>query len=100
MAKKLPQGVHALALLSLSSCLLPTAAQAAFAEDSQLNLSARNFYMNRDFRNNDEGNHKAAEWSQGFMLRLNSGFTEVTLRPINSCMVNSTFATTKRCSRA
>ncbi|HEY6612816.1 MAG TPA: OprD family outer membrane porin, partial [Pseudomonas sp.] len=76
MSKKPLSGAHALPLLSLCGCLLPVAAQAAFVEDSQLTLSARNFYMNRDFRNNTAGNHKAEEWGQGFMLRYNSGFTE------------------------
>ena len=76
MTKKLLQGSHALPLLSLCGCLLPVAAQAAFVEDSQLSLDTRNFYVNRDFRNNAAGNHKAEEWGQGFMLRFNSGFTE------------------------
>jgi len=78
MTNKLLSGNHALPLLSLCGCLLPVAAQAAFVEDSQLSLSARNFYMNRDFREDDKGvtQSKAEEWGQGFMLRYNSGFTE------------------------
>lgn len=70
--KPLPRS-HSLPLLSL---LLPVAAQAALVEDSHLSLETRNFYINRDFRNNAIGNHKAEEWGQGFMLRFNSGFTE------------------------
>jgi hypothetical protein len=65
-------------LLFLSSCLLPIIANANFINDSLLNLETRNFYMNRDFRDNAAGNHKAEDWGQGFMLRYNSGFTEGT----------------------
>lgn len=65
-------------LLLLSGGLLPVTAHADFVEDSQLTLDARNFYMNRDFREDDKGitQNKAEEWGQGFMLRYNSGFTE------------------------
>ncbi|MNF44878.1 Porin-like protein NicP precursor [compost metagenome] len=49
---------------------------ADFAGDSQLSLETRNFYMNRDFRGNTVGNHKAEDWAQGFILRMDSGFTE------------------------
>ncbi len=66
-------------LLLLSGCLLPVIAHADFVEDSQLSLETRNFYMNRDFRDNASGNHKAEDWGQGFMLRYNSGFTEGTV---------------------
>jgi len=85
MSNKPLSGVHALPLLSLCGCLLPVAAQAAFVEDSHLTLDARNFYMNRDYREADkfdvpkyrgEAKHKAEDWGQGFMLRFESGFTE------------------------
>ena len=62
--------------LAIAAVCASSPALAAFVEDSQLNLAARNFYMNRDFRDNTAGNHKAEEWGQGFMLRYNSGFTE------------------------
>ena len=55
-------------------------AVAELSDDSHLTLEARNFYMNRDFRDNPStANHKAEEWGQGFMLRYNSGFTEGTV---------------------
>lgn len=66
-------------LLLLSGGLLPVIAHADFVEDSQLSLETRNFYMNRDFRDNVGGKHKAEDWGQGFMLRYNSGFTEGTV---------------------
>ena len=65
-----------LGLLSLAGCLLPLGAQAELAKDSHLSLETRNFYMNRDFRGNTVGNHKAEDWAQGFILRMESGFTE------------------------
>ncbi|MBN7823087.1 OprD family outer membrane porin, partial [Bowmanella yangjiangensis] len=47
-------------------------------------LEARNFYFNRDFRqgNSDTptpSQSKQDEWAQGFILRMNSGFTEGTV---------------------
>ena len=65
-----------LAIAILSSCMaLP--ALADFIDDSQLSLQTRNFYMNRDWReDHPSGKHKLEEWGQGFMLRFNSGYTE------------------------
>ena len=57
----------------------PSLAQAAFVEDSEGSLSLRNFYMNRDFRDNPSGQSKAEDWGQGFMLRLKSGYTDGTV---------------------
>lgn len=55
-------------------------AVAEFSDNSHLTLEARNFYINRDFRDNPStAHHKAEEWGQGFMLRYNSGFTEGTV---------------------
>lgn len=52
---------------------------ADFIGDSHLSLETRNFYMNRDFRDNVGGKHKSEDWGQGFMLRFNSGFTSGTV---------------------
>lgn len=49
---------------------------AAFVDDSTAVLDARNFYMNRDFRQSNAAQAKADEWAQGFMLRFESGYTE------------------------
>ncbi|MHA6494418.1 OprD family porin, partial [Pseudomonas borbori] len=51
---------------------------AAFLEDSKASIEARNFYFNRDFRE-DAGQSKQEEWAQGFLLRLESGYTEGTV---------------------
>lgn len=49
---------------------------AAFLDDSTAVLDTRNFYMNRDFRQDSATQAKAEEWAQGFMLRFESGYTE------------------------
>ena len=51
-------------------------ASAAFVGDSKASLDTRNFYMNRDFRQDGATQSKAEEWAQGLTLRLESGFTE------------------------
>jgi len=76
------------ALATLGATLaIPTMAQAAFIEDTKAGLELRNFYFNRDFRGNpnlasgvaDTGQNKREEWAQGFILRVESGFTEGTV---------------------
>ena len=75
----LARGV-ALAALG-TSLTLPTISQAAFIEDSKASVELRNFYMNRDFRQEggSKGQSKAEEWAQGFLLRYESGYTEGTV---------------------
>ena len=68
---------------------MPSLAQAAFVEDASGSLSLRNFYMNRDFRDNTSGQSKAEDWGQGFMLRLQSGYTEGTVGDRKSTRLNS-----------
>lgn len=48
---------------------------AAFIEDSKASVELRNFYLNRDFRSG-AGQSKAEEWAQGFILKMESGYTE------------------------
>ena len=60
----------------VATILNSTGAYAELVDDSTFKLQLRNFYMNRDFRDNPSGQSKAEDWGQGFMLRLNSGFTE------------------------
>jgi hypothetical protein len=75
---------YAVGLSTLSAGLVTsTAAQAAFFEDSKASLQLRNFYMGRDYRQDDSGRQPAVpgsgrmnEWAQGFILRYESGFTE------------------------
>jgi hypothetical protein len=64
-------------LLGLSLIGVPNA-HADFIADSKGNLEARNFYFNRDFRR-DGARDKAEEWAQGFLLRMESGYTAGTV---------------------
>ncbi|HKS12303.1 MAG TPA: OprD family porin [Pseudomonas sp.] len=50
-----------------------------FVEDSQLNVKLRNLYFSRDFRNNETGQSRRAEWGQGFIGTFESGFTQGTI---------------------
>ena len=45
-----------------------------FLDGSSASLELRNFYLNRDFRE-DQGQSKREEWAQGFILQLESGYT-------------------------
>jgi hypothetical protein len=74
-----------LALAVAASTLgLSQVASADLIGDTKVSLEARNFYFNRDFRqgHNDTPTptrSKSEEWAQGFILRMNSGFTEGTV---------------------
>src|SRR5574344_507651 len=66
--------------LSALGLALALPAQAAFIEDSKASLELRNFYFNRDFRDNPANlDAKAEQWAQGFMFRYESGFAEGTV---------------------
>jgi|TARA_R100000789_G_scaffold92373_1_gene90893 hypothetical protein len=68
------------ALATLGATLsIPTMAQAAFVDDSKVNLELRNFYFNGDNRDETAAQSKAEEWAQGFILRAESGYTEGTV---------------------
>ncbi|BBP64988.1 pyroglutatmate porin [Pseudomonas sp. Cab53] len=64
-------------LLGLSLAGAPSA-HADFIADSKGSLEARNYYFNRDFRQTG-ARDKAEEWAQGFLLRLESGYTAGTV---------------------
>lgn len=84
---------QAIALAGVGACLtLPNLAHADFIADSKASLELRNFYMNRDFRQDGspalptvtgktptETRSKSEEWAQGFLMRYESGFTEGTV---------------------
>lgn len=65
-------------LSSLAATALGTSsmASAAFLDDSKASVEARNFYMSRDFRQSGAAQSKAEEWAQGFILKMESGYTE------------------------
>lgn len=58
-------------------------ASADFLEDGSARLESRTFYFNRDFRDgssaNPQGASKREETAQGFILNLQSGYTEGTV---------------------
>ena len=57
---------------------MPMLAHADFVADSKAALELKNYYFNRDYRE-DSGQNKRAEWAQGFILNVESGFTEGTV---------------------
>ncbi|WPC06231.1 OprD family porin [Pseudomonas benzenivorans] len=65
-----------MAALLILGTSLPGLANAEFVGDSKGSLELRNFYFNRDFRQDNAASNKAEEWAQGFILRLESGYTE------------------------
>lgn len=69
------------ALATLGATLaIPSMAQAAFVEDTKAGLELRNFYYNSDNRSvPSTSQSKSEEWAQGFLLRVESGFTEGTV---------------------
>ncbi|MCY1275853.1 Porin-like protein NicP [compost metagenome] len=70
---------RAVALATLGALTVPGLAQAEFIKDSKGSLELRNFYFNRDFRQEGAAQSKQEEWAQGFLLRLESGYTEGTI---------------------
>ncbi|WP_405120444.1 OprD family porin [Pseudomonas leptonychotis] len=69
--------VHLLSL-AISTAFLAPAAHADFVADSKASLSTTNIYLNRDFREGS-GQNKREEWGQGFLLDIQSGYTEGTV---------------------
>lgn len=63
-----------------SAFIVPSvfAADGGFIEDATATLQARNYYFSRDFSDIVGPNQqsKAEEWAQGFILKVNSGFTQ------------------------
>ncbi|MDD2047715.1 OprD family porin [Pseudomonas putida] len=66
-------------LLATAVAVQTPVVMADFVKDAKASLELRNFYYNRDFRNDDARQNKRDEWGQGFILNLQSGFTEGTL---------------------
>ena len=61
------------ALLALSALPCPLWA-AGFIDDSHGTLTLRNYYLDRDYKN-DGAKTAAREWAQAFILNLESGYT-------------------------
>ncbi|MGE8406657.1 MAG: OprD family porin [Pseudomonas sp.] len=74
-------GRHWCGLAGLFVCV--SAQAGGFFEDSSARLESRNVYFNRDFRDGHsssaQGASKREEWAQGFILNMQSGYTEGTV---------------------
>lgn len=64
--------VLAVAIAALTSL---SASAEGFVEDTKINVTARNFYIGREFRDDSVERTKAEEWTQSFILNIQSGFT-------------------------
>ncbi|VVP32576.1 Porin-like protein NicP [Pseudomonas fluorescens] len=64
----------------LMGMFVPISAQADFVKDRQISLGLRNFYLDRDFKQNDAQQSRVGSWTQGFDFRAISGYTEGTLQ--------------------
>lgn len=69
------------AIAGTCALMIPLTASADFISDSKASLELRNFYFDRDFRNGPPTAQRdaAAEWAQGAILRIESGYTAGTL---------------------
>ncbi|WP_320110010.1 OprD family porin [Pseudomonas sp. B21-056] len=63
-------------VVAVGVCSAMSSASADLLSDSKGSLEFRNFYYNRDYRNEGASQSKRDEWAQGFILNLQSGFTE------------------------
>jgi hypothetical protein len=69
----------AAASLTLGVGLPAWAEDAGFFEDAKTDLTLRNYYFSRDFRDPGAPKNKVEEWAQGFILKFNSGYTPGTV---------------------
>lgn len=70
---------HVAVLVGISTLTGAPLVFADFIKDAKGSLELRNFYYNRDYRNEGATQNKRDEWAQGFILNLQSGFTEGTV---------------------
>ena len=73
----LPVRARRLALLGLSVIATPALAE-GFIDDSHGTLTLRNYYLDRDYKD-DGAKTTAREWAQGFIMNVESGFTPGTV---------------------
>ncbi|WP_375739852.1 OprD family porin [Pseudomonas boanensis] len=69
----LARGVAAASLIGI---FVPVSALADFVKDRQVSLGLRNFYIDRDFKQDDAPKSRIGSWTQGFDFRAISGYTE------------------------
>jgi len=71
-----PSSLKLVHMVCLSTLSVATLAEADIIKDSKAKLDLRNFYMNRDLRDENAPQSKSEEWAQGFLFRAESGYTE------------------------
>lgn len=71
-----PQGLYGALVLGISISIPFSVAHADFLDDTSVSLGMRNAYIDRDFHQSDAPKSRVGSWSQGFDLRINSGYTE------------------------
>ena len=62
-------------LLALSMCAI-NPAHANFIDQSTVTLTTKNVYIDRNYMGEGVAQPASKEWAQGFMLNMNSGYTE------------------------
>lgn len=65
--------------LIAATTLIPTLTYADFVKDSQVSLTARNFYLDRNFTDPEVTQPAAKQWVQGLILNAKSGYTDGTV---------------------
>ncbi|MCV4285530.1 OprD family porin [Pseudomonas capsici] len=64
------------AIVAAMGALSGTAARADYIDDSHLTLGLRNFWVDRDYKQDNAPKSRTGSWSQGFDLQFVSGYTE------------------------
>lgn len=77
MTRKTSPRLHASLLAACG--LISDSAFAAFIDDTKASLELRNMYLNRDYHQSGAPVSYGEVWAQGFIARLESGYTEGTL---------------------
>ncbi len=60
---------------SIAALVPLTASAEGFVEDTKITVNARNFYIGREFRDDGIDRSKAEEWTQSFILNIQSGYS-------------------------
>lgn len=68
------------AVVATLGAVLGSTAQADYFDDSHLTLGLRNFWVDRDFKQDNAPKSRTGSWSQGFDLQFESGYTEGPLQ--------------------
>ena len=70
-----PFAAPSLLAVAIAAVAPLSASAEGFVEDTKVNVTARNFYIGREFRDDAVDRTKAEEWTQSFILNIQSGYT-------------------------